>query len=126
MPPTKRKSYTAKFKLPVVEYATKHGNRAAGRHFDVTKKMIRMCWQCTHKIQTMKSSKKADRGTKARWPALEEDLHKWVLEQCAQGRALSTVHLWLKVQMLAKEVGAVGFVEGRRGAPGYALQSVGG
>lgn len=111
MPP-KRKSYTAKFKRAVVNYAEQHGNRAAGRHFDMTEKMVRTWRQSADELQAMKSSKRADCGKKARWPELEGRLHTWVLEQRAQGRALSTVQLRLKAQTLAKEMGAVGFVGG--------------
>lgn len=110
--PAKRKSYTAKFKLAAVKYAEDYGNRAAGRHFDVTEKMVRTWRQSTAKLQAMKSDKKADRGKKARWPDLEGRLHSWILEQRAQGRAMSTVQLRLKAQALAKEVGAVDFVGG--------------
>lgn len=111
MPP-KQKSYTAKFKLTAVNYVEQHGNWAACRHFDVTEKMVRTWRQSTDKLQDMKSGKRADRGKKARWSELEGRLHTWILEQRAQGRALSTVQLRLKAQTLAKEMGAVGFVGG--------------
>lgn len=109
MPP-KQKSYTAKFKRAVVNYAEQHGNRAAGRHFDMTEKMVRTWRQSADELQAMKSSKRGDCGKKARWPELEGRLHTWVLEQRAQGRALSTVQLRLKAQTLAKKMSAVGFV----------------
>ncbi|KAH7961199.1 hypothetical protein HPB52_005396 [Rhipicephalus sanguineus] len=96
--PSKRKNYTAKVKLTAVKYVEEHGNRAAGHHFDVTETMIHS-WR----------DKEADHGKKAQWPDLE-GLHTWVLEQRAQGRAMSTVQLCLKAQTLAKEMGAVGFV----------------
>lgn len=112
MPPQSRKSYTAKFKLSAVEYATEHGNRAAGRRFDVTEKMIRTWRQSSTKLQAMKSGKKADRGKKARWPELEDRLVKWALEQRAEGRALSTVQLRLKARTLASGMGAADFVGG--------------
>ncbi|KAH8040944.1 hypothetical protein HPB51_013114 [Rhipicephalus microplus] len=86
--PAKRKSYTAKFKLAAVKYAEDYGNRAAGRHFDVTEKMVRTWRQSTAKLQAMKSDKKADRGKKARWPDLEGRLHSWILEQRAQAPGL--------------------------------------
>ena len=35
MPPVKRHSYTASYKLGVIKYAEEHGNHAAGRHFDI-------------------------------------------------------------------------------------------
>lgn len=94
-----------------MEYAKEHENRAAGLQFDVTEKMTHMWRQSTDKLQAMESGKKADQGKKAQWLGLEESLHTWVLEQRAQGRAL-TVQLCLKAHTLAKEMGAVGFVGG--------------
>lgn len=38
-----QKSHTAKLKLCAVEYALQDGNRAAGRHFDMSKKIIKRC-----------------------------------------------------------------------------------
>ncbi|KAL1470946.1 hypothetical protein MTO96_040171 [Rhipicephalus appendiculatus] len=57
----------------------------------------------------MKSTKKANRGKKARWPDLECSLRTWVLQQRAEGRGLSTVQLRLKAKDLAAETNAVGF-----------------
>ena len=36
-----RRSYTAVFKLQVISYAEEHGNRAAGRKFDVDESNVR-------------------------------------------------------------------------------------
>ncbi|KAH7986327.1 hypothetical protein HPB52_025048 [Rhipicephalus sanguineus] len=87
--PAKQKSYMAKFKLTAVKYAEDYGNRGAGRHFDVTEKMIRTWRQSTAKLQAMKSDKKADRGKKSRWAVLEGRLHSWILEQRAQAPDLN-------------------------------------
>ena len=92
MPP-KRKSYSADYKLQVVKYAAKNGNRAAERKFGVSEKLVRD-WRKTEVTLTqMKKTKKANRGLKARWPELEERVHRLVLEQRAAGRGLSTVQL---------------------------------
>lgn len=40
MPP-KRKSYSADYKLQVVKYAAKNGNRVADRKFGVSEKLMR-------------------------------------------------------------------------------------
>lgn len=113
MPPRQsRKSYTAKFKLTAVEFALENGNRAAGRHFGVSEKMVRDWRKSEEKLRAMRSTKKADRGLKARWPELEARLRAWVLEQRAEGRGLSTVQLRLKACTWAQEMGAVGFAGG--------------
>ena len=49
---TKRCSYTAAFKLKLVEYAERHSNRCAGREFDVCEKLIReRCGGCACYIE---------------------------------------------------------------------------
>lgn len=107
-----RRSFDAKFKLRAVEFAEQHGNRAAGREFDVAEKLIRD-WRKAHSVlRTMKSTKKANRGKKARWPDLERSLRTWVLQQRAEGRGLSTVQLRLKAKALAVETNTEGFSGG--------------
>ncbi|KAL1470208.1 hypothetical protein MTO96_040572 [Rhipicephalus appendiculatus] len=99
MPPRQSwKSYTSKFKLTAVEFTLKNGNRAAGRHFGVSEKMVRDWRKSEEKLRAVRSTKKADRGLKARWPELEARLRTWVLEQRAEGRGLSTVQLRLKAR----------------------------
>lgn len=88
MPP-KRKSYSADDKLKVVKYAAENGNRAAERKFGVNEKLVRDWQKAEDTLTAMKKTKKANRGLKARWPQLEEQVHKWVLEQRAAGRGLS-------------------------------------
>ena len=103
MPP-KRKSYSADYKLQVVKYAAENGNRAAERKFGVSEKLVRDWRKAEVTLTAMKKTKKANRGLKARWPELEEQVHRWVLEQCAAGRGLSTVQLRLHALVVAKEM----------------------
>ncbi|KAJ0023466.1 hypothetical protein NQD34_003365 [Periophthalmus magnuspinnatus] len=111
MPP-KRKSYSADYKMQVVKYAAKNGNRAAERKFGVNEKLVRDWRKAEVILISMEKTKKANRGLKARWPKLEEQLHKWVLEQRAAGRGLSTVHLRLQAQVIAKDMNINDFAGG--------------
>lgn len=111
-PSRTRKSYTAKFKLSVVAYATEHGNRAAGREFNVSEKIVRDWRKAGNLLRSMKGTKKADRGKKARWPQLEDRLRTWILEQRAGGRGLSTVQVRLKAVTIAKDMNVVNFTGG--------------
>ena len=52
----------------------------------------------------VKKTKKANRRLEARWPELEERVHRWVLEQRTVGRGSSTVQLRLHALLLAKEM----------------------
>ena len=47
-----------------------------------------------------------------RWLQLEEQVHRWVLEQRAAGRGLSTVQLRLHAQVVAKEMNISDFAGG--------------
>ncbi|KAK7890944.1 hypothetical protein WMY93_022907 [Mugilogobius chulae] len=103
-------SSTQDYKLQIVTYATENGNRAAERKFGVSEKLVRDWRKAEATLTTMKKTKKANRGLKARWPELEERVHKWVLEQRAAGRGLSTVQLRLHARVLAKEMDIDEFV----------------
>ena len=56
-----RRSYTAVFKLQVISYAEEHGNRAAGRKFDVDESNVRKWRRNKEDIKKMSSMKKARR-----------------------------------------------------------------
>ena len=66
------RSYTAVFKLQVISYAKEHGNRAAGRKFDVDESNVRKWRRNKEDIKKMPSMKKARRGKKAQHPELEK------------------------------------------------------
>ena len=105
MPATKRlKSYDAAFKLKVTAYAEEHGNRAAGREFCINESMVRRWRKQKDELKKTKKTKKAFRGAKARWPALEEKVELWVNEQRAAGRGVSTISIRLKAKTLATEM----------------------
>ena len=109
MPP-KRRSYTAGFKLQVVKYAAEKGNRPAEREFGVSEKLVRDWCKAEATLVSMKKTKRANRGLKARWPELEQRVHTWVLGQKAAG--LSTVKLRLHAQGVAKEMKIIDFSAG--------------
>lgn len=111
MPP-KTKSYSADYKLRVVKYAAENGNRAAERKFGVSEKLVRDWRKAEATLTAMKATKKAHRGLKARWSELEERVHRWVLEQRAAGRGLSTVQLRLHAQVVAKAMNINDFAGG--------------
>jgi transposase-like protein len=89
MPP--RKSYTAAFKLEAVTYAKENGNRATGHQFSINEKMVRNWRKQEDELRLTKQSKRANRGQKARWPALEDKIETWVLEQRASLRGVKAV-----------------------------------
>ncbi|XP_062393557.1 zinc finger protein 397-like [Sardina pilchardus] len=109
---SKRKSYSADYKLQVAKHAAENGNRASARQFGVNEKLVRDWRKAEATLAAMKKTKKANRGQKARWPELEERVHRWALEQRAAGICLSAVELRLQALVVAKEMNIIGFMAG--------------
>ena len=63
-------------------------------------------------MTTIYANKEANRGLKARWPELEERVHRWVLEQRPARRGSSTVQLRLHNLLLTKEMNINDFADG--------------
>lgn len=98
-------SYTAAFKLKVVEYALEHGKRAAGRHFDVDEKCVRRwCGQKEH-LASASSTRRAFRGKPCKYPEVENELLSYVTEVRNNGFALSTDMLRFRALELADAKG---------------------
>lgn len=108
----KRKSYSAAYKLQVVKYAAENGNRPAERKFGVNEKLVRDWRKAKDALKAMKKTKKANRGLKPRWPQLEEQVHKWVLEQRSAGRGLTKEQLRLHAKVVATAMNISDFAGG--------------
>ena len=85
---SKRKSYTADFKLNAIKFAKEKGNRAAGRQFNCSEKNIRDWRKEEDELQTMNPRKRCKRGRTAKWLNLEENLATWVRAQRDNNRAV--------------------------------------
>ncbi|XP_077573838.1 uncharacterized protein LOC144197115 isoform X3 [Stigmatopora nigra] len=109
---TKRKSYSAAFKLQVVNYANENSNRAAGKTFGVSEKLVRDWRKAEVSLNAMDKSKKANRGNKARWPQLEKQLSAWLMEQLSAGIFLSTAQLRIQAAEVAREMNITEFAGG--------------
>lgn len=111
MPPVQsRRSYTAGFKLQVIEYAEENGgNLAAQRKFGVHEKNIRSWRKQKDALRQTKKSQKAFRRHAPHWPDLEDKLETFVMEQRAACRALNTVQLRLKAVAMAEEMNITNF-----------------
>ena len=72
-------SYTAAFKLRVVETAEKSGNRNAGREHLVSEQLVQD-WR--KKKADLKAMPRMQRvGVEPRWPELETKAKEWVLDK---------------------------------------------
>jgi hypothetical protein len=104
-----RHSFTAREKLKVISYAEAHGNRAAGREFNMNKTNVRQWRRLKDRLQKMSRSKMADRGSSAHFPELEAELLQWVTDRRLQGYGVSTAELRLKGLHLAKKTNNANF-----------------
>jgi hypothetical protein len=82
--PKNRKSYTSVEKLEIVGYAERNNNRSAARLYGVDEKQVRNWRKEKTILQAMKPTKRARRLGKERWPELELDLKKWIMEEREQ------------------------------------------
>ena len=87
--PAKRQSYTAAFKLKVVNYSKEHGKHAAERQFGVCPRMVRRWCGDEEGLKELPRSKRARRGRPCFFPDLEAKLVSWVHEMRAQAYAVS-------------------------------------
>lgn len=110
---SKRRSYTAKFKLNAVQLAKKIGNRAAAREVCVDEKRIREWRNQETLLQKMPKTKRAQRrGPRAHWEELEKKLCAWITDQRANGRSVSSVLIRIKAKQIAKENDLKNFTSG--------------
>ncbi|GFY33078.1 pogo transposable element with KRAB domain [Trichonephila clavipes] len=105
----KRVSYTADFKLNTVEKANKVGNREAARFFNVDESNIRLWRRNKTNFKNCDRRKRADRCGKPHWPELEAEINKWILKERDDGKAVSTVNIRMKAQVIAHEMNIVNF-----------------
>ena len=91
MASVKRHAHEASLKLRAIEYAVKHGNRAAAREFNVNESMVRKWRKQEGALDQVKMNKLSFRGHKARWPQLEDRIEQWVIKQRTASRSVPTV-----------------------------------
>lgn len=118
MAPAKRHSYEAGFKLMVIGFALEHGNRAAGREYNINESMVRKWRKQENELRQVRKTQKSFRGNKARWPQLEDKLEQWVMEQRAACRSVSTITIRLKAITMAQDMEINDF----RGGPSWCFR----
>ena len=99
---TSRQSFRAADKIKVIKFAEAHGNRAAGREFDVNEANVRLWRRQKERLEKMPRSKKADRHGAAAFPEMESQLIEWVHDRRQQGIDVSINEVLPKTLLLAK------------------------
>ena len=100
---TKRQSYTTAEKLKVIQFAEQHGNRSAQREFDIAESNIRLWRRSKENLEKMPRLQRANRGKKATWPRLEQDVMTWITEKRNNGLAILPTMIRLKAIELSKD-----------------------
>ena len=101
--------YTAQFKLRVVQFAEKSSNSKAGREFGVNEKLVHDWRRNVDKLQSMPRKKCADHRKKCYWPALEDEVAKWVTKQRQDGYIVTRNLIRLHAQVLAQKRNVANF-----------------
>ncbi|KAF4797974.1 hypothetical protein TURU_068436 [Turdus rufiventris] len=97
----RRLAYDTEFKLKAIDYAKEHGNRPVAREFSINECMVCRWRQQEDELRLTRKTKKSFHGRKARWPGLEDRLYRWISEQRAAGRSLSTVAIRIQTKAIA-------------------------
>ncbi|KAF4790646.1 hypothetical protein TURU_138680 [Turdus rufiventris] len=97
----RRLVYNGEFKLKAIDYAKERGNRPAAREFSINECMVPRWKQQEDELRLARKTKKSLRGTKARWPGLED---RWISEQRAGGQSLSTITIRIQAKAIANEL----------------------
>ncbi|KAE9548780.1 hypothetical protein FO519_008009 [Halicephalobus sp. NKZ332] len=105
----RRKSYTAAYKFRVVKYSDDRGVLEASCHFAINDRLIRKWRNNRDLLIAAKPMRRANRSPNAMYPELEKELKKWILEERAVKRSVSTVRIRTQAILMGKEKGYAGF-----------------
>lgn len=97
-----RSSYTADFKLKAIEIAKSKGNREAAKTLKIDESMIRRWKKLKDNFKQIKKTKLSMRGSSVKWPLLEDDLERWIIEQRSRELAVSTSSIRAKAISIAE------------------------
>jgi transposase-like protein len=101
---SRRKSYTAQFKLEVVEVAKEKGNRETGRLFNVGESSVWEWRKAETVLKSLHKRKRAKRFRRCLWPTIEKKkLYDWVVNERAKGMRISAVHMLQESKRIAQE-----------------------
>lgn len=115
-PPTttamKRKSYTAEFKLNVIEFAKVNTNRAAEKKFAISEKLVRDWRKAEDSLKAMNKNKRANRYMTPKWVKLEDRLREYIVHTQESGGHLSIRKICTEARVIANEMKIEGFTGG--------------
>ncbi|KAH7985923.1 hypothetical protein HPB52_025300 [Rhipicephalus sanguineus] len=97
------RSFTAAFKLQVIEYAGEHSKQEAGRKCDIDEKRMHYWIKQKDALAATNRSRKEFRGKKCKYPEPEGELVKYV-DTRRDGYAVSTDMTRMKALAIARHM----------------------
>lgn len=100
-----RKSYPISLKLDANTFSETNGNRQAAKHFNVDESMIRRWRKIKNTLCVVPNKRRntAKRSRAAKWPAIENEMKKWVIEQRSNGRQVHGLSILREARSYAKK-----------------------
>ena len=86
-----RRSFTAGFKLKVIDDADVHGPNAAALHFNCVERCVRRWQNEREKLETCNRTRRSFRGPRAKWEMLEVELKEWIVQKRSKHHQVSTL-----------------------------------
>lgn len=98
----KRMKYDVGFELKVVEFVKKSNNFSAGRHIDLSEKLVRYWHKAENILRNIPKKKCVLRTGKTAWSELEDVIFQWVIQQCQNGYVVLRNAIWIQLLKCAK------------------------
>ncbi|BFZ08023.1 hypothetical protein BsWGS_11062 [Bradybaena similaris] len=99
----KRTAYATGFKLKVIAFVEQSNNCMAARHFTMNEKQVREWRKKRLELSLLPVGKKAARGRKALFPALEETLAQWVMLSRQSGLIVTRTSIRIRALTMLKD-----------------------
>ena len=98
----RRTSYTAGYKLKVIQFAEEKNNCAAAREFSINESVIRAWRKRKPELVAMPKSKKTLRFRKTPYEKMEDSLYSWICELRQNGLIVTRMAIRTKAMQLHK------------------------
>ncbi len=89
----RRASYTVEFKLKAVEFAKNYRNKESAEFCKISDRLVRRWKNQQNLLHACKKSRRSFRHGLPKFPELEADVKRWILEQRREKRPVSFIFL---------------------------------
>ena len=82
------------------------------KEFNINESMERKWRKEEDDLRQVKKTKQSIRGSKTRWPQLEDKIEQWVTDQRTAGKGVSTVYIRIKANAITHDMKINDFLGG--------------